>query len=207
MDANQRALARFLLEHGMIHFGKFVLECQIGTGKTTPIFLDFRDVSRQYGLKQYLAKAMVRYVRSRRLKFEALADIPLAISLLVGSIGDGLKTSVVSVREQRKVHGQGRLTLGPRRSKGRLLGVDDVITNGTAKLRAIDNLRSEGYGITDMVIFVERTGEGGRQALWKKRVRLHAILDLRETCRYYLRTRRITRKQYDRAAEYFHWAD
>jgi orotate phosphoribosyltransferase len=57
--------------------------------------------------------------------------------------------------------------------------VDDVITNGSAKLDALKPLFDEGLRVKDLIVLIDRE-QGGAAQLTARGIALHAVLTLRQ---------------------------
>jgi len=85
---------------------------------------------------------------------------PLAIAIALFSRNQPHPVRWFSVRKERKEHGLKRLVEGNLPDHSRVAVVDDVVTQGSSTLDAIDRLRLEGHTISQVIVLVDRE-QGG----------------------------------------------
>jgi orotate phosphoribosyltransferase len=85
---------------------------------------------------------------------------PLAIAIALFSRNQTHPVRWFSVRKERKEHGLKKLVEGNLPDHSRIAVVDDVVTQGSSTLDAIDRLRSDGHTITQVIVLVDRE-QGG----------------------------------------------
>lgn len=81
------------------------------------------------------------------------------------------------------------------KSGDRVLLVDDLITRAHSKLEAAEALQSEGLVVKDVAVLVDRE-QGGREALEKAGLRLHAVWGFVELMFFYYRGGMISYEKY-----------
>lgn len=93
---------------------------------------------------------------------------PVAIGLALFSSRRSHRVRWFSVRKDRKAHGLKKLVEGDLPEHTRVAVVDDVVTQGSSTLDAIDRLQQEGHTVVQVIVLVDRE-QGGlgkiRQAL------------------------------------------
>ena len=85
---------------------------------------------------------------------------PLAIAVALFSRTQPHAVRWFSVRKERKEHGLKKLVEGDLPDGSRVAVVDDVVTQGSSTLDAIDRLSSEGHKVVQVIVLVDRE-QGG----------------------------------------------
>jgi uridine monophosphate synthetase len=196
------ALTFALADIGAIKFGDFTL----ASGKKSPIYVDLRllashpDVLRQVALAY--ADLLRREILSRRSStIDRLAAIPYA-ALPIGtavSLETGLP--LIYPRKEAKDYGTARQIEGEFQPGDRAVILDDLITTGGSKLKAIAPLEAAGLEVQDVVVLIDRE-QGGGQELAEAGYHLHAVLGLRQMLNMLVEGKRISKEQRDKAADF-----
>jgi uridine monophosphate synthetase len=184
-----------LHEIGAIKFGEFTLK----SGQVAPVYVDLRvlvshpDVLRQAG--EMLAS------RLRALSFDRIAGIPYAgLPLgIAASLAGGFP--LCYARKEAKEYGTKQLIEGEYRAGERVVLIDDVITDGGAKLEAAAPFRAAGLIVEDVLVLVDRE-QGGAGTLAGHGLRLHACCTLREILTALRQAARISPETYDQVVSY-----
>ncbi len=133
----------FALARDVLRFGAFVTKA----GRKTPYFFNaglFNDGASLGELGRYYATAyLASEVRCDQLYGPAYKGITLAAVTAVALAAKGHNLPYSFNRKEAKDHGEGGAIVGAA-LKGRVLIVDDVITDGGAKREAIDLIRAHG---------------------------------------------------------------
>jgi len=85
---------------------------------------------------------------------------PLAIAIALFSAHQSHVVRWFSVRKDRKAHGLKKLVEGDLPDHTRVAVLEDVVTQGSSTLDAIDRLRTEGYTVVQAIALVDRE-QGG----------------------------------------------
>ncbi|HBI25696.1 MAG: Orotidine 5'-phosphate decarboxylase [Candidatus Wolfebacteria bacterium GW2011_GWC2_39_22] len=136
----------------------------LASGGKTDIYVSIRE-SRNHA--EAVAFLSDRYAMAmRRLKVNGIADVPLAVSNLSGSIQERLGIPAITIREQAK---QGRATQGliiGTTKPGEIIGLyDDVITDGESKVVPYRALTAKGL-LPYLIVMVDRQ-QGWREKFAK----------------------------------------
>ena len=156
----------FALARGVLRFGQFVTKA----GRKTPYFFNaglFNDGESLRRLGQYYAEAyLASGIACDQLFGPAYKGITLAAATAIALAEKGHNLPYNFNRKEAKDHGEGGVIVGAP-LRGRILIVDDVITDGGAKREAIELIRGEGaYPVGVLIAFdrMER-GRGERSAV------------------------------------------
>jgi orotate phosphoribosyltransferase len=149
----------FALKQGVLKFGSFVTK----SGRNTPYFFNsglFNDGESLRRLGEYYAEAFVQSgVRCDQIFGPAYKGIPLAAATAVALAAKGRNLPWNFNRKEAKDHGEGGTIVGAPLA-GRVLIVDDVITDGGAKREAIELIRAHGATPAGILIALDRQERG-----------------------------------------------
>jgi orotate phosphoribosyltransferase len=149
----------------------------LASGATSDFYIDGRKVATYPPGLRAITTGMGELIRAKNLApagctliGPALGGVPLATAVSLA-----LDIPFVMDRGKPKEHGLSRRYEGVFGASPRCLVLDDVITVGSTLVKTIEGLREEGKEVRDAVLVVDRE-EGGRDALAKHGVTLHALL-------------------------------
>ena len=156
----------YALARGVLCFGRFTTKA----GRETPYFFnaglfnDGESLRRLGGFyaEAYLASGLV----CDQLFGPAYKGITLAATTAVALAEKGHNLPYSFNRKEAKDHGEGGVIVGAP-LKGRVMIVDDVITDGGAKREAIELIRAQGAEAAGILIAFDRMerGRGERSAV------------------------------------------
>jgi orotate phosphoribosyltransferase len=163
-----RQFLEFALQCGALSFGDFTTK----SGRKTPYFFDagrFDRGSTLCKLARFYAQTLADARAQGRIRFDMLfgpayKGIALASSTAVALAELDLDVPFSYNRKERKDHGEGGDLVGAP-LRGRVMIVDDVITDGAAKREALELIRAHGAepaGVVIMLDRMERTGAEGK---------------------------------------------
>lgn len=162
----RQAFLEFALACDVLRFGQFVTKA----GRETPYFFNaglFNDGDSLRQLGRFYAQAyLASGVACDQLFGPAYKGITLAAATVIALAEIGHNVPYSFNRKEAKDHGEGGLIVGAP-LKGRVLIVDDVITEGGAKREAIDLIRAHGATPAGILIAFDRMerGRGERSAV------------------------------------------
>ena len=105
---------------------------------------------------------------------------PLVSGVVMLAAQSGVNLSGLIVRKEAKGHGTGAWLEGPLPPKGSVITVlEDVVTTGGSSLKAVAQLRNQGYLVDQVLAIVDRE-EGGVDAMTKADLDLKSLFFLKE---------------------------
>ena len=105
---------------------------------------------------------------------------PLVSGVVMLAAQSGINLSGLIVRKEAKGHGTGAWLEGPLPPKGSIITVlEDVVTTGGSSLKAVEQLRNQGYLVKQVLAIVDRE-EGGEDAMSKADIELNSLFFLKE---------------------------
>jgi orotate phosphoribosyltransferase len=149
----------FALKQGVLKFGSFMTK----SGRNTPYFFNsglFNSGESLRRLGDYYAQAFVESgIQCDQLFGPAYKGIPLVAATAVALAARGRDYPWSFNRKEAKDHGEGGTIVGAPLA-GRVLIVDDVITDGGAKREAIELIRAGGATPAAVLIALDRQERG-----------------------------------------------
>jgi orotate phosphoribosyltransferase len=164
-DFRQQFLA-FALAHDVLRFGEFITK----TGRRSPYFFNaglFSDGESLGQLGRFYAEALLASgIAFDQLFGPAYKGITLAAATAIAMAEKGQNVPFCFNRKEAKDHGEGGTIVGAKLA-GRVVIVDDVITDGAAKRESIELIRSMGATPVAVLIALDRKekGQGERSAV------------------------------------------
>jgi len=166
MSRYRQDFLAFAMSRGALRFGRFVTKA----GRETPYFFNtglFSDGESLRRLGQFYAEAYLDSgVSCDQLFGPAYKGIPLVAATAVALAEKGHNLPYSFNRKEAKDHGEGGMVVGAALA-GRVMIVDDVVTEGGAKREAIDLIRRQGAEPAGILIAFDRMerGRGARSAV------------------------------------------
>jgi orotate phosphoribosyltransferase len=162
IDFRQQFLA-FALARDVLRFGQFVTKA----GRQTPYFFNtglFDDGESLRQLGHFYAQALLASgVACDQLFGPAYKGITLAAATAIALAEKGQNLPFSFNRKEAKNHGEGGSIVGAKLA-GRVMIVDDVITDGGAKRESIELIRREGAQPVGVLIAFDRMERGRGEA-------------------------------------------
>jgi orotate phosphoribosyltransferase len=166
MQDPRQPFLEFALRTGALAFGEFTTK----GGRKSPYFFNagrFDHGASLRTLAGFYADAALRARDEGRIAFDMLfgpayKGIALAAAMAIALAERGLDVPFSYNRKEAKSHGEGGTLVGAP-LRGRVLIVDDVITDGAAKRESVELIRAQGAQPAGVVISLdrqERTGSG-----------------------------------------------
>ena len=166
MDGFRQEFLAFSLARDVLRFGEFVTKA----GRHSPYFFNaglFYDGDSLRRLGGFYADALLASgIAFDQLFGPAYKGITLAAATAVALAEKGHNLPFSYNRKEAKDHGEGGVIVGAP-LRGRVVIVDDVITDGAAKRESIEMIRAHGAQAVAVLIALDRKerGQGERSAV------------------------------------------
>lgn len=151
---------KFAVDAGVLRFGEFKTKA----GRLSPYFFNsalFDDGAKLARLAEFYARRLLASGCEFDMLFgPAYKGITLAAASAVALAGLGRNVPFAFNRKEAKAHGEGGTLVGAKVA-GRVVIVDDVITDGASKRESVDTLRAAGGEPAAVLIALDRMERGG----------------------------------------------
>jgi orotate phosphoribosyltransferase len=166
-NAGDQALAqdfvKFAVEAGVLGFGEF----RTKAGRLSPYFFNsalFDDGAKLMRLAEFYARRLLASgVEFDMLFGPAYKGITLAAATAVELSRLGRNVPFAYNRKEAKTHGEGGTVVGAPLA-GRVVVIDDVITDGASKRESVELIRQAGAAPAAVLIALDRMERGGNDA-------------------------------------------
>jgi orotate phosphoribosyltransferase len=167
-----------LLKRRALRFGQVTL----ASGQTIHFYIDCKMVLMYSETAALIGELL--YEMTRELELDAIGGpeigaLPMATAAVVRYQQAGRTMEGFSVRKQVKQHGTQKLIEGKLEPGFRVVVVEDVMTQGTSALQAIDAILQAGARIEAVICLVDRL-QGARERLEAKGLRFWPIFTLHD---------------------------
>jgi orotate phosphoribosyltransferase len=150
----------FSVEAGVLRFGEFKTKA----GRLSPYFFNsglFDDGAKLGRLAEFYARRLLASgIEFDMLFGPAYKGITLASATAVALAGLGRNVPFCHNRKEAKDHGEGGLMVGAP-LKGRVVIIDDVITDGASKRESVEMIRAAGAEPVSVLIAMDRMERKG----------------------------------------------
>ena len=167
-----------LLAQKAYRFGDFSL----ASGKKSPHYVNCKPVSLSGPGLLSISSLFLKHINESDSGVAGLtlgAD-PLVSGVVILAAQSGIDLNGLIVRKEAKGHGTGAWLEGPLPPKGSVITVlEDVVTTGGSSLKAVEQLRNQGYLVKQVLAIVDRE-EGGLDAMTKADLELNSLFFLNE---------------------------
>ncbi len=151
----------FSVQAGVLRFGEFKTKA----GRLSPYFFNsglFDDGAKLGRLAEFYARRLLASGVAFDMLFgPAYKGITLAAATAVELARLGRNVPYCHNRKEAKDHGEGGLMVGAP-LKGRVVIIDDVITDGASKRESVEMIRAAGAEPVAVLIAMDRKERGGR---------------------------------------------
>jgi orotate phosphoribosyltransferase len=151
---------QFALSAGVLRFGEFTTKA----GRLSPYFFNsalFDDGAKLARLAEFYARRLLASGCEFDMLFgPAYKGITLAAATAMALAGLGRNVPFAFNRKEAKAHGEGGTLVGAA-VRGRVVIVDDVITDGASKRESVEMLRAAGGTPAAVLIALDRMERGG----------------------------------------------
>lgn len=164
MDSLQQQFFEFALASKVLAFGEFKTK----SGRLSPYFFNAGMFNRGATLGRlagFYAQTLLQARAQGRVEFDMLfgpayKGITLASATAVALAERGTDVPFAYNRKEAKDHGEGGVIVGSALA-GRVVIVDDVITDGTAKRESVELIRAHGATPAAVLIALDRVERAG----------------------------------------------
>ena len=164
MNPLRQQFVEFAIEAGVLRFGEFVTK----SGRKSPYFFNAGLFSRGATLgklARFYAQTLLAARAEGRVAFDmvfgpAYKGITLASATAVALAELGVDVPFAFNRKEAKDHGEGGLIVGEPLA-GRVVIVDDVITDGAAKRESVQLIKAHGATPVAVLIALDRMERAG----------------------------------------------
>ncbi len=163
-------LHEMLISSDAIRFGDFTL----ASGRKSRFYIDIKKAITQPAiLKKIASEVLMKNPPFDAVAGVAVGGVPLAVAV---SLESG--KPYVIIRKEQKAHGLASLIIGEVSGK-RVLLVEDVTTSGGSALFGIEQLRSAGAVVEEVITVVDRD-EGAEKTLSDLNVKLTPLVSMKD---------------------------
>lgn len=154
-DTLAQQFVQFSVEAGALRFGEFTTKA----GRQSPYFFNtglFDDGAKLARLGEFYARRLLASGLAFDMLFgPAYKGITLAAAVAIGLAREGRSLPFAHNRKEAKAHGEGGTLVGAPMA-GRVLIIDDVITDGASKREAAELIRAAGGEPVGVAITMDR---------------------------------------------------
>lgn len=166
----------------------------------SPVIVNLRN------LPENLVEKIAQVLAKVKLKTKPLlcTGIPNAAIPFAKKFSEITKIPYVTIFEKDDVPGRPRVLPASDAPKGenkKIIIIDDLITKGNSKIRAIKVAEELGYKVIGLLVLVDRE-QGGKEMLNQAGYELYTSLSLTDLLQYYLKNKKITKEQFDETIKY-----
>lgn len=164
--------AEKLYEIGAIKIGKFKLK----SGVISPFYLDLRLIPSKPDIFKFVVQIYKELIAQLNYHPECIAGLISAGIPFATGISLDMNIPLLQIRSDVKEHGTKKMIEGILPKKyTKIVLIDDLISTGATKLPAIEELRSKGYIVKDLIVLIDRTNDEGKKIMEDARVKIHSL--------------------------------
>ena len=161
-DSLAHEFVTFAVQVGALRFGEFKTKAN----RLSPYFFNsavFDDGAKLARLGEFYARRLLASGCTFDMLFgPAYKGITLAAAAAIALAAHGRSVPFAFNRKETKAHGEGGTLVGAP-VRGRVVIVDDVITDGASKRESVDVLRAAGAEPVGVLIALDRMERGGTE--------------------------------------------
>jgi uridine monophosphate synthetase len=173
MNNRKKELIRGLYEIGAVKFGTFTMK----SGIVSPFYLDLRKVISHPELNTLMCDMLAEMAAT--LSHDCVLGILYTALPSAAIIAEKLQKPLFMIRKEVKTYGAGGKLVGDEDKKGRCLIIDDLITTGGSKFETVDDLKSMGFEVEDILVVVDRSLNAVAE-LKTHGLTLHSLISIEE---------------------------
>lgn len=170
-ELNKLCLQLFQID--ALKFGDFVTK----VGIKTPVYLDLRGIISYPKLMDFLATVIQKYLSDNKISSKTICGVPYTALPIATAISVKYDIPMLIRRKDVKTYGTKKLIEGVYEKGDKCVIIEDVVTSGSSILETINDLKSVGIVVTDVITVVDRQ-QGGKDNLKKLGYTLHSLFTL-----------------------------
>ncbi len=151
---------------------------RLASGNFAPIYINCRLLISFPSTRDILIGLARHLCQERQIECDCVAGGETAGIPFAAWLAEKLNKPLIYVRKKRKDYGGGQLLEGI--AQGKVLLVEDLMTDGGSKVGFIEGIREAGCTISDCLVIVDRQQKGA-QKLAEMGVTVHSLVEL-STC-------------------------
>ncbi len=151
---------------------------RLASGNFAPIYINCRLLISFPSTRDILIGLARHLCQERQIECDCVAGGETAGIPFAAWLAEKLNKPLIYVRKKRKGYGGGQLLEGI--AQGKVLLVEDLMTDGGSKVGFIEGIREAGCTISDCLVIVDRQQKGA-QKLAEMGVTVHSLVGL-STC-------------------------
>jgi orotate phosphoribosyltransferase len=176
LDKIRRAVALQLWELGAVKVN-LREPFKLTSGNYSPIYINCRQLISSPAFVDLFAAAARIICEASAVQFDIVAGGETAGIPFAAFLGRTFGKPMIYVRKEVKTHGIASRIEGTIQSGAQVLLVEDLITDAGSKLTFIEAIQGANCHIGDVLVVFDRL-QGGREALKRVGIRLHAMSDM-----------------------------
>ncbi|MGH2542770.1 MAG: orotidine-5'-phosphate decarboxylase [Ardenticatenaceae bacterium] len=168
----QENLTEALVAIGALKFGTFTL----ASGESSPVYIDLRLLASHPRVLNLAARAYADLLTGGDIDYDLLAALPYAALPIGTAVSLQTGDPLIYPRKESKEYGTRRAIEGAFSEGQVAVIVDDLITTGGSKVKAVGPLRAAGLEVADIVVLIDRSGGKAAPELAAHNLRLHSVI-------------------------------
>lgn len=169
-------LAKFLIQSHSLKFGNF----QLASGETSRFYIDLRLILSSPTIFHQTIIALRNRIQTEKLQFDILATIPTSGLIFTSVLSYELFKPLIYIRKESKGYGINNLIEGKLEPLQKILLIDDIITTGQSIDHAIENIRSNGGIIENVICILLRGGNATLRKFAENGITLKFLLTINQ---------------------------
>ena len=165
-------IAEGLVKVGALQFGTFTLP----DGRDSSYYVNLRGLPSYPGLFRLVVSSMAE-MTGKAPAIDAFCSVPVSGLNIAAPLALEKGKPLLYTTQRRQ--GTGRALEGTVKPGWKVMVVDDLATSGSTVLGAAKAVEQEGGEVKHAAVVIDRL-EGAREALSKKGIALHALMDILE---------------------------
>lgn len=187
---------------------------KIKSGRMSPTFFDGRNImsfssghempiERQQQIARLTVEGYVHGLDRITEEYDHIINLPQAVNPVIGAVAllSGKSELYLRTAEGEKGYGKHKPIQGIYQSGDKVIGVDNVISNGDTKKEVTEPIESAGLTLPRFVVLMDRE-EGGEAALSTQGYGLISVIGMRAATQILLDNKRIRPEQAEWSFEY-----